>query len=110
MLRKGQGQRRQPFASTSYVFTGPGDGIVDITVTRIPDLTLDSYLDINWFGDPVPTTVNARPAMVNAIDADGAGGLVWSPVDGVVIELHTATKDAGELRTIVENMGMRARP
>lgn len=89
---------------SSHSFAGPDGQEVNVTVTKIPGLTIDSYLDINWFDDPRPTKVDGRAAFVNEVSADGASGLVFSPQDGVVIELHADTKRGDELRTIVEYM------
>ncbi|MHA7133251.1 hypothetical protein [Oerskovia turbata] len=91
-------------AYTTYSFGGPDGQEVTVTVTQIAGLTVDSYLETNWFDDPQPTTVGGRAAFVNQVAADGASGLVFSPEDGVVIELHADTKRGDELRTIVEYM------
>jgi hypothetical protein len=89
---------------TTYAFTGPDEQVVTVTLTQIPGLTIDAYLRINWFGDPQPTTVGGRAAFVNHVTADGASGMIFSPEDGVVIELHADTQHDDELRTIVEHM------
>lgn len=77
-----------------------------VTVTRAPGLTLDSYLATSWFADPVDTTVGGRPALANGIEADDASGLLWSPEDGVVVEVHLGGGRAAELREVVEQMSL----
>ena len=101
------GDRDASYQGGSYVshrFDGPDGQEVNVTVTQIPGLTIDAYLTLNWFDDPQPTTVGDRAAFVNQVSPDGASGLVFSPEDGVVVELHTDTEQGDELRTIVEHM------
>lgn len=81
---------------------------VGLSVTEGPGLTLDSYLEDHWFGDPVETTVGGRPALANGVQADEASGLLWSPRDGIVIEVHLGGDDAAELRRVVAHMTLRS--
>lgn len=75
-----------------------------VAVTRAPGLTLDGYLRSSWFGDAVETSVGGRPALANGVTGDEATGLLWSPEDGVVIEVHLGSGDAAQLRQVVEQM------
>ena len=82
-------------------------------MTRAPGLDLDGYLKTNWVGNPTETTVGGRPALAIGVAADEASGLVWSPEDGVVVEINIDSSMAGELRPVVDGVrlglpGLRA--
>lgn len=90
----------------SYRAQWDGEENLGLTVTKGPGLTLDSYMENHWFGGSEETTVGGRPALANGVQADEASGLVWSPQDGIVIEVHLGGSDAEELRRIVEQMSL----
>lgn len=90
-------------------YTARWDGGSDLalSVTEAPGLTLESYLESHWFGgEHVETTVGGRPALANGVEADGASGLLWSPRDGIVVEVHLGSGDGEELRRVVEQMSL----
>lgn len=88
-------------------WAGDSGGGLGLSVTEAPGLTLETYLESHWFGgDRVETTVGGRPALANGVDADGASGLLWSPQDGIVVEVHLGSGDGEELRRIVEQMSL----
>lgn len=107
----------EPVSTTPSSFGGSGtsttacfeDACVSglgVVVTRAEGLTLARYLDTHWFPDAVETTVGGRPALANGVEADNASGLVWSPTDGVVVEVHLGGGRASELRDVVEQMSL----
>lgn len=77
-----------------------------IAVTRADGLTLEDYLRTSWFGDATETTVGGRPALANGIRGDDASGLLWSPKDGIVVEVHLGGDRAAALREIVEQLSL----
>jgi hypothetical protein len=79
---------------------------LSVAVTRADGLTLADYLRTDWFGDATETTVGGRPALANGIRGDDASGLLWSPQDGVVVEVHLGGDRAAQLREIVEQMSL----
>lgn len=92
--------------STTACFEDDCTSGLGVVVTRAAGLTLDGYLRTSWFPDPVETTVGGRPALANGVQADDASGLVWSPADGVVVEVHVGHGRAAELRDVVEQMSL----
>uniref|UniRef100_UPI003D7D9E94 hypothetical protein n=1 Tax=Kineococcus sp. SYSU DK018 TaxID=3383139 RepID=UPI003D7D9E94 len=95
-----------PASVTVTIAAGSDGGGITVSVARAEGLTLDQYLETNWFRGTA-TTVSGRPALANSIRSDDAAGLVWSPADGVVIEAHAASDRAQELRELVENMHLK---
>jgi hypothetical protein len=82
--------------------TAPGG--MGVTVTRAPGLDLAGYLETNWVGNPTGTTVDGRPAVATGVTGDEAAGLVWSPKEGVVIEINVDSALARELRLVVDGI------
>ncbi|WP_298461294.1 hypothetical protein [uncultured Cellulomonas sp.] len=100
---------RSPYfggTSTSGCFEDACVSGLGVSVTRRPGLTLEEHVKVNWFGDPVETTVGGQPALANGVKADDAAGLVWSPEVGVVVEVHFGKGRAAELRKVVEAMSL----
>lgn len=89
----------------SSCYSGPDDLALKVCISTAPDLNLTTYLEHNWF-EGTETTVWGEPALVNAISADGAGGIVFSPESGTVVEIHVATRYSDQLRPIVEGMSL----
>lgn len=88
------------FATSCY---GNEDSTVTVCLAQEPGLDVERYLQNNWF-EGTETTVDGRPALINGLTADGAGGIVFSPRDGIVLEIGVDSELADELRTIVEGI------
>jgi len=78
---------------------------MNLSVTRSEGLDLDGYLRTNWVDDDATeTTVDGRPALALDVDADEAARIVWSPRDGIVLEIVVDTSQAEELRRVVDGI------
>ncbi len=86
-------------------YSGPDELALKVCISTAPDLNLTTYLEHNWF-EGTETTVWGEPALVNGISADGAGGILFSPEPGTVVEIHVATRYSDQLRPIVEGMSL----
>jgi len=78
---------------------------MNVSVTRSEGLDLDGYLRTNWVDDnATETTVDGRPALALDVDADEAARIVWSPQDGIVLEIVVDTSQAEELRRVIDGI------
>ena len=82
---------------------GTTSSSVTVCIAQEPGLDVERYLEYSWF-EGTSTTVDGRPALINKMTADGAGGIVFSPRDGVVLEIGVDPEFASNLRTIVEGI------
>lgn len=86
-------------------FGGEQPNQVTICIATAPNLTVDSYLEHNWFrGESIE--VNGIPALINGVTDDGASGILFSPEIGMVIEIHVSEDLSGDLREIVAGMAL----
>jgi len=99
-----QGQPIEGGTTTLGCFSDAGCDGMGMSITRAPGLDLAGYLETNWVGDSTETTVDGHPAVATGIRSDEASGLVWSPREGIVIELHVNTSWAPELRRVVDGI------
>lgn len=78
---------------------------LEVCVSTVPGLTVESYLQSHWF-EGEETTVNGYPALVNVVDIDDASGILFSPEPGMVVEVHMGSADSDELRKVFEQMSL----
>lgn len=86
-------------------YAGTDELTLMICVATAPDLTVDTYLEHNWFNGE-ETEVGGAPALINAVTTDGAGGILFSPERGTVVEIHVRSDLSGDLRSIVAGMAL----
>ena len=86
-------------------YGGAEENRISICVSTEEGLDLDRYLEHNWF-EGAATEVNGQSALINAVSSDGAGGILFSPEVGTVVEIHLASDLAGDLRPIVAGMAI----
>jgi hypothetical protein len=79
---------------------------IAVRVSRGTGLGLEAYLEDHFLGESRSTTVAGRPALATNLSFDDqeAAGLVWSPRDGLIVQLTVPTDQRTELRRIVEGM------